>query len=146
MQRKSTQGGSVTVEYALSFLLFFSLLLAVMDYARFVASYNLLAGATREGARYAIVHGGSSASPASTTDVETQVKRWCIGLNRSNITVDTTWPDGTNARGQRVRVRTRYAMRPFTGILMNPAALSGGGGIFTGTITVASLSEMLISR
>ena len=134
------QRGAVTVEYALGFLLFFAILLAIMDFARFVASNNILAGATREGARYAIVHG--AANPTTQSHIQNIVRRWCVGLDRNAVIVTVSYPDGGNARGQRVRVRSTYPMSPFTRIIMNPWSFQS----WTGTITVASLSDMVISQ
>lgn len=49
--------GQALVEFALVAPLFFLLLFAVIEAARFTFYYETLNNATREGARYAIVHG-----------------------------------------------------------------------------------------
>ena len=79
------------VELSLCFLLVFSLIYAVMEFSRVVYSYNILAGATREASRYAMVHGSKSGSAATASDIQAQVERWAIGLNTSALTVTTTW-------------------------------------------------------
>ena len=49
------QRGSTIVEFALVLLLFFTFLLAVMDFSRLLFTWNAAAEATRAGARYAVV-------------------------------------------------------------------------------------------
>jgi hypothetical protein len=58
--RRSSRGQAM-VEFALVAPVFFVLLFAVIEAGRFVLYYQTLANATREGARYAIVHGANSA-------------------------------------------------------------------------------------
>lgn len=125
--------GSAIIELAMSFLLFFVLLFAVMEFGRLVASYNILAGATREGVRYAIVHGSASGAPASSDDIATVVKRWAVGLDRNAITVNTTWTPGKGP-GSKVQVQARYAVVPLTGL------------IYGSSITIGSSSQMVISQ
>ena len=83
------------VELSLCFLLVFSLIYALMEFSRVVYCYNILAGATREASRYAIVHGSKSGSVATASDIQAQVARWAIGLDTSALTVNTTWTPGT---------------------------------------------------
>ena len=45
------------MEFGLCFLLVFGLVYAIFEFGRVVYSYNVLAGATREASRYAMVHG-----------------------------------------------------------------------------------------
>lgn len=52
--------GQAMVEFALVAPLFFILLFAIIEGARFVFYNELLNNATREGARYAIVHGANT--------------------------------------------------------------------------------------
>jgi TadE-like protein len=51
------------VEFALVAPMFFILLFAIIEGARFVFYSEMLNSATREGARYAIVHGGHTLAP-----------------------------------------------------------------------------------
>jgi hypothetical protein len=53
------------VEFALVAPMLFLLLFAIIEGARFVFYNELLNNATREGARYAIVHGGHTQAPGS---------------------------------------------------------------------------------
>ena len=56
--------GQAMVEFALVAPVFFLLLFAVIEGGRFILYYETLANATREGARYAIVHGWKSYCPS----------------------------------------------------------------------------------
>src|SRR5690242_11754803 len=95
---KRSERGNTMVEFALAFMVFFVVLYGIMEFGRVVASYNILSGAAREGARYAIVHGSSSGSAASSTDIQTIVRNWSVGLESSSVAVTTTWTPG-NAPG-----------------------------------------------
>jgi Flp pilus assembly protein TadG len=86
MNRKKRQRGAAALEFGLSFILFISVVYAIMEFGRVVASYDILAGATREGSRYAT----------------------------SSLTVSTTWTP-TKGPGSQVKVQASYAMSPFTG-------------------------------
>lgn len=121
------------VELSLCFLLVFSLIYALMEFSRVVYCYNILAGATREASRYAIVHGSKSGSVATASDIQAQVARWAIGLDTSALTVNTTWTPG-NTPGSSVRVESSYTVTPFTSLII-PASL-----------TIGSRSEMVISQ
>ena len=55
--------GQALLEFALVLPIFLSLLFLIVDFGRVVWATNSLANAAREGARYAIVHGGSASNP-----------------------------------------------------------------------------------
>jgi Flp pilus assembly protein TadG len=121
------------LEFGLCFLVFFFLLYGIMEFGRMVASYNILAGAAREGARYATVHGSASGSAATASDIQTVVRNWSIGLDTSSVAVTTTWSPG-NGPGGNVTVQASYSMLPFTGLI-----LANG-------VTLTSSSTMVISQ
>ncbi len=56
---RSRGRGQAMVEFALIAPIFLSLLMGIADLGRVVWAYNSLSSAAREGARFAIVHGGS---------------------------------------------------------------------------------------
>src|SRR5438876_778045 len=116
--RTTRQRGAVSLESGLAFLAFIFVVYGVMEFGRMVASYNILAGATREGARYATVHGSSSGSAATSTDIQTKVRSWALGLDSSSVLVTTTWTPG-NGPGSVVKVQASYAILPFTGLIMH---------------------------
>jgi Flp pilus assembly protein TadG len=133
MNSKHRQRGAVALEFGLAFLVFFSAVYGVMEFGRIVASYNILAGAAREGARYAMVHGSSSGSVATATDVRDVVRGWAIGLDRSSVVVTTTWTPA-NAPGGVVKVQASYNVTPFTGLILKNA------------IALQSSAQMVISQ
>lgn len=131
--RKQRQRGAAVIEFALAFLAFFLLVYGIMEYGRIVASYNILAGATREAARYAVVHGSSSGSAATATDIQDVVRRWAVGLDTNSVAVTTTWTPG-NGPGSTVKVQSSYTVQPFTGLILHNG------------LTLQSTSQMVISQ
>ena len=121
------------VELSLCLLLAVTLVYAVMEFGRIVYSYTVLAGATREASRYAIVHGSLSGSPATQTEIREQVTRWAIGLDTSAVAVNATWVP-SNAPGSTVRVEATYTITPFSWLLVKQPLVLG------------SRSEMVISQ
>ena len=130
---RRNERGAETIEFALAFILVFFLLYGVIEFGRAVYCYNTLAEATREGARYAIVHGSSSGSAASASDIQTMVRNWAVGMNSSSVTVNTTWSPG-NGPGGTVTVQSSYALTPITGM------------IFSSNMTLSSTSKMVVSQ
>ena len=58
---KDPRRGQAMVELRLVAPLFFILLFAIIEGGRFVFYYEMLNSATRDGARYAIIHGSNAA-------------------------------------------------------------------------------------
>ena len=73
-QASAVSAAQALVEFALVAPIFFLLLFAIIEGGRFMMYYQTLNNATREGARYAIVHGSNS--------VRAQVVR-CLRGNRA---------------------------------------------------------------
>jgi Flp pilus assembly protein TadG len=121
------------VEFAIVGLLLFIVVFGVIDVGRAVWNYNTLAHATREGARYAIVHGQLSSdpsgpgspyytSPNQDSKVTEAVQQFAGGLDHSRLTVDAEWLDGSNSFGRRVKVTSRYGYAPiFLSLLPIPS-------------------------
>jgi Flp pilus assembly protein TadG len=132
-KRRTRQKGSIIVEYALVFLLFFVTVYAIIEFGRYVYVFNILAGATREGARYAIVHGSKSGAVATQDTVRDRVRQWSLGLNSSSVNVAVTWTP-SKAPGSKVRVQSTYTLTPMALL------------IFKTSMSVTSRSEMVISQ
>jgi len=109
-------------------IVFFILILGVVDVGRAVWNYNTLANATREGARYAIVHGAKSVdpsgpgsshftSPNQDSEVTEVVRKSATGVDQARLTVESEWVDGTNEVSNRVEVTSRYVYEPLFGFL-----------------------------
>jgi Flp pilus assembly protein TadG len=109
--RRRRRGQSL-VEFALVAPLFFLLLFGIIEAGRFIFHYELLNSATRDGARYAIVHGAGSADPASEADIQQVVLDSAITIvDDGNLDVVVTWPL-SNERGDPVTVGAEYAYDP----------------------------------
>ena len=102
------------MEFALSFILFLLMtVIGVMDLGRGIWAYNLVAHASHEAVRYAMVHGSKSQTPATEDDIAGYVRRRTFILEPGGgVAVTTTWvPD--NSPGSTVRVRVEHEHRPF---------------------------------
>ncbi len=141
------QSGQALVEFALTSIIFFIIVLGLVDVARATWNYNTLAQATREGVRYAMVHGGASSdpsgpgsayyeAPSSDTKVEEAVEKFAGGLDLSGLSVQAEWLDGSNAPGSSIRVTAAYDYEPIFGFL----------NIFPVDLTMTSSSTMKISH
>jgi Flp pilus assembly protein TadG len=100
--------GATLLEFAVVGILFMMLTAGMMELARGVWTYNTVAHAAREGARFAIVRGQDSGSPATPAQVEAFVKS---RIPIDTVTVTTTWaPD--KKPGSNVQVKVDFAFSP----------------------------------
>jgi len=106
--RRRGQRGSTILESALCFTVFLMIVFGVIDFGRVLFAYNFTAFAAREGSRYAMTHGSTSKSPATSDTVKTTVTNQAVGLTTSAITVTTTWTPDKNP-GSSVKVKVQYA-------------------------------------
>lgn len=130
MTRHGTKGrsrGQALTEFALVVPFLLLMLFGIIEFGRFVFAYEVLNNATREGARYAIVHGsdsrcpsgpmpGGATSPSSCADasgnaVKGQVTRYAFTLGVTPSQVAVTWPNLDNARGHDVGVTVTYTFK-----------------------------------
>ncbi len=95
------------------------LLIGVVEICRIVLVFNTLSNGARIGTRYAIVHG--SHNSVSANQIESVVRSFLTGVNTSNVTVTTNYPDpdglalsGCTKPGCRVTVTASYPYDPFT--------------------------------
>jgi hypothetical protein len=111
-------------EFALVAPIFFLLLFAIIEGGRFILFYQALNSATRDGARYAIVHGSNSSCPsgpmppgkspppgcydATGAKVVQRVKDSAFGLLGTSVTVTPTWTALGNQREADVTVTATY--------------------------------------
>jgi Flp pilus assembly protein TadG len=98
------------IEFSIIAVSALMLIFGMMNCAIAVYDYNFVSFAAREATRYAAVHGSSSASAASTTDISNFVIAQSKGLNGTKLTVSTSWSPDNNP-GSTVRVQVSY---PFT--------------------------------
>lgn len=120
---RSRSAGQALVEFVLVAPVFFLLLFGIIEGGRFILYYQTLNNATREGARYAIVHGSNSSYPSGPMppgatppprydlpgdNVIQEVKDAAFGLLGDSVAVTPTWPGAQNARNSEVNVAATY--------------------------------------
>lgn len=121
---RPASAGQALVEFALVAPIFFLLLFGIIEGGRFILYYQTLNNATREGARYAIVHGSNSLCPSgpmppgksaplgcydpSGAQVVQQVKGTAFGVLGSTVVVTPEWGLTGNGRDSDVTVRASY--------------------------------------
>ena len=129
--------GAALVELALNILLFLTLVLGAFEISRAIWTYTTVSHATKQGVRYAMIHGAdnagisSSGTPMTQSDVDEEikdvVKANAPGLDASKLTVVTTWTPN-NVPGSTVRVSVQY---PFDSMFGPLAPSMSGAGIKT---------------
>jgi Flp pilus assembly protein TadG len=107
------EAGTAVVEAALTLLLFFTLLLGIMEGARFLNVQQTLTNAAREGARVAVAPISQTATLASDGEIETAVQTFLGAARISGATVAVERPVVVQANGvamqyTRVRVAVPY--------------------------------------
>ena len=124
-RRSRRTTGQALVEFAMVAPVFFLLLFAIIEGGRFILFYQSLNNATREGARYAIVHGSNSSCPsgpmppgsppplgcydAPGDNVIQRVKDAAFGVLGPSVVVTPTWGAGLgNGREADVTVTAEY--------------------------------------
>ena len=99
--------GQALAEFALVAPIFFLMLLAVIEAGRFIFHYEMLGNATRDGARYAIIHGarsvpatGPGSSDPTGNAIRQAVSDAALGvMSVGQLTFPTPTCDGTAAPG-----------------------------------------------
>ncbi len=116
-RRTNGERGAEMVEFALSFLLFLILVVAVFEGGRLVWTYETLAHAARQGARMAIVHGERNPL-GDDTAITAAVRAQAVGLPSADVTVNTVWDDAEKKGGSVVTVSASYPINFFAGPLV----------------------------
>ena len=87
-------GGSSMVQFAIAGGVLTALFLGIFEFGAATWARNNVAADAREGARYAIVHGSRSGSPADQTMISNYVKgRSALG---NSIRVYASWPNSNS--------------------------------------------------
>lgn len=127
--------GQSMVEFALTASAFFLLIFAVIQMGMVIYTYNTLASATRDAARYAMMHGPNRSDTASQSQVTTVLLNDAADLSSSNLTVNLTWPADANMPSQsdaKVNASYNYTVQiPFAS---------------TVTLTLTATSQMLVEQ
>jgi Flp pilus assembly protein TadG len=122
-RRKQQQHGTTIVEFAIVAVVFFTLMLGIMDFGRMLFTWNAAAEATRWGARIAVV-----CDKLSPDQVRSKMKVIMPALSNANIQINWYNPAGivnntcdkTTCKGVEVSVAglTIPNISPFMGFLM----------------------------
>jgi Flp pilus assembly protein TadG len=126
-RRKKSRGGTL-IEFTLVAFLLIIVLLSVVEMGRMVLVYTTVTNSARAAARYAIVHGGlrtgsGTNGPSGPADdppeVVQVVKNFAHTglLDVTRLTIQVTYPNGTNTVGSSVNVVVSYAYNPMIGLL-----------------------------
>ena len=95
-RRRGGSSGQAMVEFAMVVTVYLLLLFGIMMMTLSVYYYNTVCSAAREAVRYAIVHSPSSASPATTAQIQQIAINNAVNLVSSQLTVTVSWPADAN--------------------------------------------------
>ena len=139
MRRKfdrSRDAGQALVEFALTVLVVLVVVFWAWELVMLMYTYNVMAGAAKEGVRYGIVHGtGNSTlcslpcsgvcgtSSACITNVVTNYAKYSVH-DISGMTVTVTYPDGSAKTPNRVRVAVSYPYVPWFALGWSPPVIN----------------------
>lgn len=127
------RNGQSSVEFAMTISGMLILLLAIVNFAMAVYAYSFVCYGARDATRYAAVHGATSPSPVSSSDVSNFVLSEAGGLDPGRLTVATTWsPD--NQPDSTVAVQVQYNFQ-----FMIPLAQLA-------SVNLTSTSQLVISQ
>ena len=122
MRGNARRRGNAIVEFAFVFILFFIVLLTMMELGRGMWVYASIAAATRRAGDYCMVRG--SLRPGYAADITDIIHQNTQGLDQSELTVTTTYnPDSDSpftdpadaSRNDIAQVRVTYPFRLVVG-------------------------------
>jgi Flp pilus assembly protein TadG len=122
--------GQSLVEFALTFSMLMAFVFMFIEVCLMFYTYGLISEMAREGSRYAAVHGSGcvTAGGASCTQAGASTNSYVKQLGYPNLaggvlSVDTTFPDGTQTAGSHARVNVSYTF-PITLALVPKTAFT----------------------
>lgn len=123
--------GQAMVEFAVTALLFFTIIFGVIDLGRAIFEYNLLASSAREGARVAVI------SSYTDSDVINRAVDSSAGfIDPGDVTISGTRSCTTDPCGS-VTVSVQHTFTPVTPLI---------GTLIGGSITLHASSTMVVER
>src|SRR5437868_828537 len=108
--RSPRQRGQSLLETALMIVVIFSIVFWIFELGWLMYTYSVMADAANEGVRYAIVHSGGDVT--GTQSKVTTFARTSLH-NTSALSTSVTFPDGSAAPPNRVRVTVSYTYVPW---------------------------------
>jgi Flp pilus assembly protein TadG len=124
--------GAPAVEFAISSLVFLTILLGVAEIARYLGDRQDLMSAVHAADRYAVVHGSNSSAPATAASLRAMVASKLVLINAGAVTTTATFSPNNNP-GSQVTITASYTWKPLVPMLHLPSA----------TITATSTSTIL---
>ena len=141
---RSGRRGAVIVEFALTFMLFFVIVLALMEMGRAIWTYTTLSHAARQTARFAQIS-GTITGTTTLVELKQVADRWAHGLNPPDLTLNAVWnpgeadetPNPANAeREDIVEINLQYNFK----FISSPIILEAS------TLTLSSTSRMIVAN
>ena len=118
MRTRRSEKGNALVEMALVFPVAFMLLFGIVQYSLILLTYDAMSFGARAGARYAIVNGSTSSSPATAATVRSAVLANMPSVPASSISsISTTWSPN-NQPGGTVTVTVSVTITPIIPFVM----------------------------
>jgi len=121
------------VEFAMILLVTLTLIFGIIQASLALYAYSFVSYAARSGARYAMVRGSHSSTPATNSSVQTYVAGLAVALNTSSLTVTTSWNPNNNP-GSTVTVSVSYVFAPLAPF------------VWSSNLTMASTAQALITN
>jgi Flp pilus assembly protein TadG len=99
IRRRSGQKGVAVVEAALTLIMFFTVLLGIIEAGRFISVYQTLTDAAREGARLGVAPYSGTSNRPSDAEIEAEVQRFLDSnaIQGATITVQRDHAPGATA-------------------------------------------------
>lgn len=126
------ESGAQILEFAAASVIFFAVVFGTIEFGRGVYQYNMTSDLAQEGARWAAVHGSSSASPATAAQLQTYVQGRSPGF-AVTVTAEPVNPSAA-APGTTISVRVDSSFSPVTNLI--PSA----------TLNLTSTAKMKVYR
>lgn len=124
--------GSELIEFAVASVVFFTIIFGTIEFGLGVWQYNMTSDLAQEGARWAAVHGSSSASPATAAQLQTYVQGRAPGFTVT-VTATPANPSAVNPGGT-IAVQVNSSFAPVTTLI--PSA----------TLNLTSTARMKVFR
>ncbi|MGH7780066.1 MAG: TadE family protein [Candidatus Binataceae bacterium] len=108
--------GQAATEFAIVGAVLLTLLLGMIEFSGAMYAYDFVSYAAGETARYAMVRGSTSTSPAQLSDLQSYAQGLASGLALSKLAVSAAWTPN-NKPGSLVKVTVQYNFQFAGGLL-----------------------------
>lgn len=104
---RADRRGAMAIEFGFALPVLILITAGLFDVSLLLWSSSTIKNSAAEGARFAVVNGGASPTPASAADIETFIRTQAVGVPATALNVDVTWQPN-NQSGSRVTVALAY--------------------------------------